>query len=296
MRVGNAQPCPAWMVNPNAADAANFATSEPANTMLGDLPPSSNKTFFKPSAACPMIFLPTKSDPVNEIMSTASWVVRCSPAATSPVTTFSTPGGSPASSAISPSTNASSGVNGDGFSTTVFPIASAGTTFDRLRYSGKLNGVIAATTPIGSLTITPCPSPRRAHRSVDVHHRGLRHLPDHVFRRGVDHVDRLVARRVNPVTTDVQPVAPQRRCHSHSPVGCAPASRFGDRPERLRHQPVLHVAVWPLRHDLAGRRLEVVVAHRPRRPLHAGLQPPVPHRVEPGLHLQRADPLTDHAF
>ena len=121
------------MVNPAAADAANLATSLPAKAMLGDLPPSSRRTFFKPSAAWPMIFLPTRSEPVNEIMSTAGWVVRCSPASTSPVTTFRTPGGRPASSAISPRTNASSGVNGEGLSTTLLPIASAGTTFDRFR-------------------------------------------------------------------------------------------------------------------------------------------------------------------
>ena len=80
-----------------------------------------------------MICFPTTSEPVKLTMSTPGCVVRCSLAATSPVTTLSTPGGRPASSAISPSTNASSGVNGDGFSTTALPIASAGTTFARFR-------------------------------------------------------------------------------------------------------------------------------------------------------------------
>ena len=37
--------------------------------------------------------------------------------------------------------SASSGVNGDGLSTTAFPTATAGITFTRFRYSGKLNGV-----------------------------------------------------------------------------------------------------------------------------------------------------------
>src|SRR5206468_1151934 len=77
-----------------------------------------------------------------------------------PVTTLRTPGGSSAASAISPRTKASIGVYGDGFRTTLLPAASAGTTFDRFRYSGKLNGVMAATTPTGSLRITPWPSPR----------------------------------------------------------------------------------------------------------------------------------------
>ena len=101
--------------------------------MLGDLPPSSSKIFFRPSAAWLMILFPTKSDPVKLIMSTAGWVVRCSPADTSPVTTLSTPGGRPAASAISPSTNASNGVYGDGLSTTAFPIARAGITLERFR-------------------------------------------------------------------------------------------------------------------------------------------------------------------
>ena len=78
--------------------------------MLGDLPRSSRRILFSPSAAWLMIFFPTKSEPVKLIMSTSGWVVSRSPAATSPVTTLSTPGGSSAASAISPSTNASSGV------------------------------------------------------------------------------------------------------------------------------------------------------------------------------------------
>ena len=158
--MGSAQPWPAWMVNPVAADAANLSTSAPANAMLGDLPPSSSKTFFTLCAAWPMIRFPTASEPVKLTMSTPGWVVRCSLASTSPVMMLSTPGGSPASSAISPSTIASSGVNGDGLSTTVLPTASAGTTLTRFRYSGKLNGVIAATTPMGSFRITPWPRPR----------------------------------------------------------------------------------------------------------------------------------------
>ena len=64
--------------------------------------------------------------------------------------TLSTPGGRPASSAASPSTVASSGVNGLGRSTTVHPVTSAGTTFHRFVVNGKFDGVIAATTPTGS--------------------------------------------------------------------------------------------------------------------------------------------------
>ena len=45
-------------------------------------------------------------------------------------------------------------MNGDGLSTTVFPAASAGPTFHTLRKNGKLNGVIAATTPTGGCRTT----------------------------------------------------------------------------------------------------------------------------------------------
>ena len=58
--------------------------------------------------------------------------------------------GSPASSAASPITSASSGVSGLGRSTIVQPASSAGTTFQTFVMNGKLYGVIAATTPMGS--------------------------------------------------------------------------------------------------------------------------------------------------
>src|SRR3546814_10845934 len=45
------------------------------------------------------------------------------------------------------------GGHGWGLSTTVQPTARAGATFTTLSMNGKLNGVIAATTPIGSRTI-----------------------------------------------------------------------------------------------------------------------------------------------
>ena len=67
--------------------------------------------------------------------------------------TFSTPGGTPASSARSPSAIAVSGVWLAGFSTTVLPQASAGATFHAVRSSGKFHGTMAATTPTGSRSV-----------------------------------------------------------------------------------------------------------------------------------------------
>lgn len=62
----------------------------------------------------------------------------------------STPSGSPASLAISPSMYASSGVSGDGLSTTVQPVSSAGASLAAATNCGTFHGTTAATTPTGS--------------------------------------------------------------------------------------------------------------------------------------------------
>ena len=65
------------------------------------------------------------------------------------------PDGSPASTSVSASNPAVSGVRSDGLCTTAQPAASAGATLCSTRFSGKLNGVIAATTPNGSGNVNP---------------------------------------------------------------------------------------------------------------------------------------------
>ena len=52
------------------------------------------------------------------------------------------------SSASSPSSSAESGESDAGLSTTVFPAARAGATFQQAIGKGKFQGTIAATTPI----------------------------------------------------------------------------------------------------------------------------------------------------
>ena len=74
-----------------------------------------------------------------------------------PATTFSTPRGKPTSSAMISSSSAVSGVSSAGFSTQVFPAASAGPSFHDAMYSGKFHGVISPTTPIGSLKVIATP-------------------------------------------------------------------------------------------------------------------------------------------
>ena len=78
-------------------------------------------------AAAVATALPGSVLPVNAIFSTRGCVASAAPAvAPSPGMTLSTPGGMPASLAMSASSSAVSGVRSDGLSTTVFPVASAG--------------------------------------------------------------------------------------------------------------------------------------------------------------------------
>ena len=63
--------------------------------------------------------------------------------------TLTTPGGSSASSQISASSSAVSGVVSAGLSTAVLPQASAGASFQAAISSGKFQGTIWPQTPIG---------------------------------------------------------------------------------------------------------------------------------------------------
>ncbi|MNT66335.1 hypothetical protein D3C72_2043960 [compost metagenome] len=67
------------------------------------------------------------------------------------VTILSTPAGNPACWASHTSASAVSGVSSAGLATTVQPAASAGAILRAIIASGKFHGVMAATTPTGSL-------------------------------------------------------------------------------------------------------------------------------------------------
>ena len=134
-----------------------LAKSASSSRMFADLPPSSRKHFFTVSAQSRMMARPVAVEPVNDSMSTRSSVVRTRPdSRREDGTTFTTPGGMSVFSATSrPMIVAAHGVSGEGFSTIVQPLARAGATFVRFRYTGKLNGVIMPTTPMGSRSATP---------------------------------------------------------------------------------------------------------------------------------------------
>ena len=131
------------------ASAASMSAS--SNTTFADLPPSSKLTGVRLSAAARMIARPVALSPVNVMRCTRGSRVSASPTSSgpNPCTTFSTPGGRPASSASSPSREAVIGLCSAGLSTTVFPNASAGATFQLASISGKFHGLMATATPAG---------------------------------------------------------------------------------------------------------------------------------------------------
>src|SRR5688572_32158106 len=71
-------------------------------------------------------------------------------AASADVITLTTPGGNPTSCMISASSMIASGSCSAGFITTVHPAASAGAILPAMLTSGKLYGVMQATTPTGA--------------------------------------------------------------------------------------------------------------------------------------------------
>ena len=121
-----------------------------AKSSSGDLPPhSSNSGLIVLSPVARSSARPVAVEPVKVSMSTAALRASNSPVRPSPGSTFSTPGGSPASNASCPSSRAEAGESSEGLSTTVLPAASAGPIFKAALMTGKFQGVIAATTPRG---------------------------------------------------------------------------------------------------------------------------------------------------
>ena len=126
--------------------------------MNGALPPSSREIFFSCGAHWAISSLPTAFEPVKPSFRTVGFDVISTPisaaSSAAPVTTESTPGGRPASSASAATASAESGVCSAGFSTIVQPAASAGADFRVGMAAGKFQGVIPAVTPTGSFSTT----------------------------------------------------------------------------------------------------------------------------------------------
>ena len=158
MRLAHTHVCPVFRyleaINPVTA-ASRSASS---NTINGALPPNSRLTFLTVPLAWRIRSLPTGVDPVNDTLRTAGLVVSSSPTCGArsfeQVTMLRIPGGTPASSANTASASAHNGVSSAGLTTTGQPAASAGATLRVIMATGKFQGVIAATTPIGCLITT----------------------------------------------------------------------------------------------------------------------------------------------
>ena len=142
-----------------ASLVAASSRSAPSSTITGVAFPSSRFTLFR--AARSASFQPTAPEPVNVIARTRSSSTRTSPISLDgPTSTLSQPGGRPASVSSSARRSAESGVCPAGLRTTAHPAASAGAILCATRLSGKLNGEIAPTTPIGRRNVkASLPSP-----------------------------------------------------------------------------------------------------------------------------------------
>lgn len=115
------------------------------------MPPSSKLTGVSVSAAAFPMRRAVSGEPVKLMRSKSPCRVSAAPASSPiPCTTFSTPGGSPASPATSASSEPVKGAHSGGFTTTVSPAASAGPSFQVVSISGAFQGVTSAATPAGS--------------------------------------------------------------------------------------------------------------------------------------------------
>ena len=144
--------CPAVLNPAQVAPLTAWDRSASAKITSGDLPPNSRLTRFRLLLAAACITLrPTSVDPVKAILSIPILAVIAAPVGTpGPVTILTTPSGRPASSMISPKRRADRGVSSAGLRIAVFPHASAGASFQAHISSGKFQGMINPTTPIGS--------------------------------------------------------------------------------------------------------------------------------------------------
>src|SRR5881275_2082716 len=103
--------CPWLNQIASTTPSTTLSRSASSNTRNGLLPPSSSDSFLPDPAVAWRMMRPTSVEPVKAILSTSPCATNSPPVWPSPVTTFSTPGGSPAWCAISARHSAVSGGN-----------------------------------------------------------------------------------------------------------------------------------------------------------------------------------------
>src|ERR1700733_12143774 len=128
---------------PNRTPAQAMSRSASANTIVGDLPPSSRDTVINLSAALRANDRPVSVPPVNETFLTVGCVTSRSPTiAPAPGSVENNPLGRPASSTMRASSSETNGLQDDGLSRIALPAANAGATFCASEGIGELHGVM----------------------------------------------------------------------------------------------------------------------------------------------------------
>ena len=121
--------------------------------MTPALPPSSSTTFFLPARS--FIRQPTDGEPVKVSSLKRSSATIRSPSSRVIGRIETEPAGTPAASMISATASITSGSLDGGLRTIGLPDAIAGASLCAARFSGKLNGLIAAIGPIGNRRVMP---------------------------------------------------------------------------------------------------------------------------------------------
>ena len=150
MRVGALHDWPVLFMQCSTPRLTALASAS-LKMILAPLPPNSNVTRFRLSAAALEIAVPARVEPVKDTISTSGWFDSWVPTpAPSPLTRLNTPSGKPAASTASAKIIAFRGDSSDGLSTIVQPAIAAAATLRLIWFIGQFHGVISAQTPTGS--------------------------------------------------------------------------------------------------------------------------------------------------
>jgi hypothetical protein len=142
------QTWPQFQKRADTASLTALSRSASSRMMNGAFPPSSSETGVMPCAAAARISRPARTEPVTVTSDVSGWRTSASPTTVpAPVTTLTTPAGTPACSTMRASASADSGVSSCGLSTIALPAMIAGATLRAKIAAGKFHGTMPATTP-----------------------------------------------------------------------------------------------------------------------------------------------------
>ncbi len=131
-----------------AAQSRSASLVQSAQTTAAALPPSSRVTCLCGTSA--WMLAPTGPEPVNDTTGRRGSATSSGARSLGTGRTENVPAGRSVSARIEPSSRAVSGVLGAGLTTIGAPTAMAGATLCATRFSGKLNGEMPSTGPLGT--------------------------------------------------------------------------------------------------------------------------------------------------